>query len=253
MIGLIMKQKEKNYSKNNIGFTTTTKEGYQLEVIAGGSKKSYVTAKIRDYVIEVHMGSIRRGAVRYPYHKSVFDTGYLGVGKHSTATKYNGKIVYDTWNSMLQRCYSKGSSVKTPTYKNVTVHKDWHNFQNFAEWFLTNSVKDYVLDKDLLSTENNKIYSKDTCIFIPRGLNSFITSIFSNNTSGVRGVSLNKNSGKWRAFIFCKSIQKNKYLGQFTTKEEAISIYKKERAKQAQVWKDKMKGILPQHAIDRIK
>lgn len=46
---------------------------------------------------------------------------------------------------------------------------------------------------------------------------------YSNNTSGYKGVSFNKPDGKWRAYI--RILGKLKYLGGFSTPQEASSIY----------------------------
>jgi len=90
---------------------------------------------------------------------------------------------------MLRRCYDPKSHIKHPTYKNVTVCKEWHNFQVFAEWFEAQHKEEwYELDKDLLSRDN-KIYSPETCLLIPCSLNSFLPNSQTNNTSGYTGVS----------------------------------------------------------------
>jgi len=51
-----------------------------------------------------------------------------------------------------------------------------------------------------------------------------------NNTSEYTGVSFNKASGKWKAYITVGG--KKKYLGRFHTKEEAAAVYR-EAAKEA--------------------
>ena len=65
------------------------------------------------------------------------------------------------------------------SYKGVEVCEEWYNFQNFAEWCETQKFlnakdvkgKSYQLDKDIL-VKGNKIYSPDTCCFVPPEINS---------------------------------------------------------------------------------
>lgn len=59
-------------------------------------------------------------------------------------------------------------------------------------------------------------------------LNSWNRDKQSNNTSGFRGVSWNKNAGKWHAYIKIKG--KRKHLGLFSTPEEASEAYVKAKA-----------------------
>lgn len=60
-----------------------------------------------------------------------------------------------------------------------------------------------------------------------RSLNMFNRDVFSNNTSGSRGVSL--RDGRWRARIQHQGV--SKFLGNYDTKEEAVRAYEYERAK----------------------
>ena len=69
---------------------------------------------------------------------------------------------------MLQRCYSKHHRHVYKTYQDCTVDSEWHNFQNFAEWFYINYPKDgkkYQLDKDI-KKKGNRVYAEDNCIFV---------------------------------------------------------------------------------------
>lgn len=57
---------------------------------------------------------------------------------------------------------------RSTTYNGVVVCTEWHNYQNFAEWYCThypNDGKIYELDKDNKSGDC-KIYSPETCCFV---------------------------------------------------------------------------------------
>ena len=79
------------------------------------------------------------------------------------------------WENMKQRCYSEKYHKKYPTYKGCYVCDDWLNYDNFKKWFDKNynseTMKDFVLDKDIL-VEGNKIYSPETCCFVPQEINN---------------------------------------------------------------------------------
>lgn len=100
---------------------------------------------------------------------SVQGIGLMGYGKYSSLKHRHAR---QKWDDMLKRCY--GSREENPSYEGCTVHKDWHNFQNFAAWFEKNYPLNYkeslVLDKDLL-IPGNKIYGPDTCCLIPYLIN----------------------------------------------------------------------------------
>ncbi len=235
-------------------FTTNENLGeYKLVLINGGSKINYVIIKIHDWISEVRIEHVKTGNIKYPFHPSVFGVGYFGVGNH--IAKENGKQtkVYQLWISLLERSYCLKCHTRQPTYKDVTVHPDWYNFQTFAVWFeQSNYQEGWELDKDLLSVDS-KVYSPDTCIFIPKTLNSFLANRHSDNTSGHIGVSWYKRDCKWVANIRDKNIKKTMHLGYFDDVEEASIAYKKQREIFAIEWQSEMTGILPSNVIDNIK
>jgi hypothetical protein len=55
------------------------------------------------------------------------------------------------------------------------VCNEWHNFQNFAEWFCKNycdaSMDKWQLDKDII-VPGNRVYSPETCCFVPNAVNN---------------------------------------------------------------------------------
>ena len=79
------------------------------------------------------------------------------------------------WVSMLQRCYYKKYQEGQPTYRGCRVCDEWLTFSNFKKWMEQQEWEGRQLDKDFL-VEGNKIYSPDTCMFIPQKLNNFIVT-----------------------------------------------------------------------------
>lgn len=94
--------------------------------------------------------------------------------------KVNGKTVkcpyYKVWSSMLERGYSERLKTKFPTYRNVRVSPEWFSFSMFREWMEGQYWEGLQLDKDILSRGGEKLYSPDTCAFIPRYLNAFLNT-----------------------------------------------------------------------------
>ena len=245
---------ERNYSKKYIGKKYITNEGYTALIIDGGSKPHYCTIKINDWIKEVCVDNLKIGKVKYPYNTSIYKKGFIGVGTYKA--KSNGKDTnsYKSWKHMLSRCYDNKLHAKQPTYKECTVCKEWLNYQNFAEWFEKNHVNGFQLDKDLL-VSGNKIYSEDTCAFIPRCLNSFVSNRKLNNTSGYTGIHWNKQRSKWHVRIHDTTAKKDIYLGAYDDVEQAILIYKKARTTMAHKMKHKMildYGIMDLRILDAI-
>ncbi len=100
--------------------------------------------------------------------RTVQGVGYLGDGIYKASVKGKKTQAYVIWCDILRRCYNEKRLKKYPTYKGCTVCDEWHNFQNFAEWFYENYPKDgnrYDLDKDI-KFNGNKVYGPETCIFV---------------------------------------------------------------------------------------
>ncbi len=241
---------EKKYSKSHIGEQFITTEGYVCLIIDSGSKIGYVTIKIGKIIKEVRYSNLKKGNVKYDYHPSVYGVGYYGNGSQKASINGKNTKAYDVWNAMLQRVYDSKYHAKHPTYKNVTVCKEWLNFQTFADWFYDNYKDGYVLDKDLLSNDK-KIYSYDTCLFIPQELNSFLSNKYLTNSSGFIGVFYHKRDKIWEDSIN-NGLGKSIYLGRFNTRESASRVYQIERAKIAKEWQEQMRYILSDKAIANI-
>ena len=169
---------------------------------------------------------IRNGVIRDCMLPSVNGVGFIGVGASKATNKRKKVPSYVLWENMLQRCYSSCES-KNPTYKDCTVHPDWHNFQNFAKWYGENHPDDggkYHLDKDLLVI-GNKTYSIDSCVFIPQWLNNFSLKSEKNRGSYPVGVSAHKETGMFESS--CSFNSKKVGLGKFSTPEAAHLAWRK--------------------------
>lgn len=173
----------------------------------------------------------RNGEIKCPYDRSVYGIGYIGEGRYKSKTKGKLTRVYSTWYQMLERCYDPKCQEKRPTYIDCKVCNEWHNFQNFAEWcyknYYTIKGEQMCLDKDIL-LKGNKIYSPETCIFVPKRINSLFTKSDKSRGNSVIGTS--PKNGKY--VVHCNLINpktgksKQKNLGHYDTELEAFEIYK---------------------------
>lgn len=153
------------------GFRHQTKNHGELEIIDYiSSSLVYVRFTETGYKTSAESGDIRKGSVRDLLCKSIFGVGYCGVGGFKQSTNGKKNSTYSAWYNMLLRCYSEKHREKYPTYSDVYVCDEWHNYQNFAKWYEENKVSGMELDKDI-KIKGNRIYSPKTCIFVSQDEN----------------------------------------------------------------------------------
>jgi hypothetical protein len=230
-------------NKDRTGEKHISNQGYEIEII-GCFGALNCTIQFEDGTIRynIQYDNIKRGTVKNFYHKSPYGVGYFGVGKYTKNDKNHSKT-YKTWTGMLERCYDNKLQEKRPSYIECFVDEEWHNFQNFAQWFYGNyrpeTMQGWHLDKDIL-VKNNKIYSSETCCFVPNEINGIFSK--SGNPIGDYpvGVVATSNKYKARVSIYNKRVD----LGTYFTVEEAFQAYKaakENHIKQtAEKWKDQI-------------
>ena len=197
----------------------------------------------------VQIGNIRCGEVKDCYLPSVYEVGVIG-SRYLTHVRMNDgertcRKEYMTWRGMLRRCYSEKKLLDSPTYIGCTVSENFKHYEYFYEWCnrqIGFNNEGWHLDKDLL-VKGNKVYSEDTCVFLPEELNILLVKRKSKRGDYPIGVHYCKSK---KSFI--SQINRNKgqqdYLGKFNTPEEAFFAYKEAKEafikEQANKWKDKI-------------
>lgn len=172
--------------------------------------------------------NFKKGQVRCLYERRVFNIGYLGEGPYKVSE--NGKVTkqYEAWKDMLRRCYDSKYHKRKPTYKGCAVCDEWHNFQNFAQWYDENYYEvpgeQMALDKDIL-VKGNKVYSPEACVFVPQYINSLFVKRDNDRGSCPVGVYYDKQNKKYKAQCSLRT-GKRKHLGHYDTPEEAFQAYK---------------------------
>ncbi len=172
---------------------------------------------------------------------SVFGVGIVDEQFRKQGTLHHMKS-YKVWTAMLKRCYSETGKDFYHTYEDCKVSDKFLRFRNFDEWCkqqVSFGVKYFDLDKDILS-KGSKIYSEDTCCFIPQEINKCLKGYKSKSIK--TGVQYHSRDKIYQA----RGVVKGEYrhLGSFKTEEEAFLVYK--RFKEAHIkslaekWKDQI-------------
>ena len=170
----------------------------------------------------------------------------LGVAVYDDIlpTKHEiNKKCYSVWRNMIFRCYSKKCKIIHPTYLDCYTCKEWHLFSNFKIWFLCNYIEGYELDKDIL-IKGNKLYSPDTCCFVPNEINALFTKRQNGRGDLPIGVSYSPKKDKYISYVN-NGFGNRTHLGTFSNPEEAFAAYKKAKEEWikevANKWRDKLK------------
>lgn len=199
--------------------------------------------------------NFKTGGITCPYEPREYSIGYLGEGKYKKSE--NGKMTkcYSIWHNMLMRCYDKDYQEKNLTYKDCEVCEEWHNFQNFAKWYEENYYeidgKIMNLDKDILC-KGNKMYSPQTCIFVPNDINTLFTKRDKNRGKSPIGVRYHKRDKVYEAN--CDNGNgKQIYLGRFKSELEAFKTYKSFKEMIIKETIDKYENIIPEPYYSKLK
>ena len=213
-----------------------------------GSKDVEIQFLKTGYETTAQLGDIKIGKVKDPHSPSVFGVGVVGTKYPITISGRNTKE-YELWKSMLRRCYSDKYQNKYPTYEGCESSENFRSFEYFYGWCHRQvgfgndgNGNPFQLDKDLL-VKGNKVYSENTCIFLPQEINKVLTKREASRGKHLIGVSW-CNTKK----VFVARVNRNKgkqeYLGYFKTELEAFNAYKTAKEafvkEQANEWKDQI-------------
>ena len=220
------------------------------------SKNITVQFKTSGELVKTSYDNFIRGKVKSHFTPSVYGIGTAGL---EPIVDENGEMLdsYNCWKSMLRRCYSAKYQEKRPTYKGCSVCDEWLYYPNFKKWYEENyykiSNKTSQLDKDIL-IKGNKVYSPNTCVFVPNFINTLFTKRQNNRGELPVGVDYLKASKKYRASlsVFKDGKKTNKYLGCFNTADEAFEVYKQAKEEYVKEVADEYKDKIPTKLYERM-
>lgn len=161
-----------------------------------------------------------------PVNRTVLGVGYNSGGKHKPHEKNKQSKAYSAWRKIIERCYCEKFQKTRPSYKGCSVADEWHDFQNFAEWYTNHKYYGlgYEVDKDLLF-RGNKVYSATNCSLVPQAINNLTLDSRAIRGDSPQGVYLYKRYGSYRAAF--RSEGKSVHIGYFKTQFEASEAYVK--------------------------
>lgn len=170
--------------------------------------------------------------------------GY-GVNDYIGYIKINGKNLksYDCWRGILRRCFDKNVRDKEYITENISVCNDWLYFSNFKKWYDEHYIDSYVLDKDLLNKGDNKVYSPETCIFIPKEVDNFIQNMRKNNTTGARYIKVDNRYDTYYVAVTDFITKKKVYYGCFKNIEDAKVVAQNVFEEQVEKVKEYMRSL----------
>ena len=139
---------------------------------------------------------------------------------------YNKTRIFRIYHNIKQRCYNK----KHPRYnsyggKNIVMCKEWlESLENFVKWSEENGYNENLtLDR----INNDEGYYPENCRWTTYNIQAINQGLRKDNTSGYKGVTKDKHN--WRADIQVN--YKKKFLGYFSTAEQASEAYEEEFSK----------------------
>ena len=240
-----MKYLNKFDCKNCVGKVYKTNNSGDIEVLSYTNSKNVEIKFLKSgNITTVYSSNIVNGTIKDVYSPTLYGVGILG-------TKYPSKVngaktkEYALWTDMLKRCYSDVCKKKQPTYEGREVSNNFKSYEYFYEWCQNQigfGVDSFQLDKDVL-VKGNKVYSEDTCVFLPREVNSTLTKNDKSRGEHLIGVSWHKTTNKFTSLVKV-GLKNQKHLGYFATEIEAFNAYKQAKENYlkevAEKWKDKI-------------
>lgn len=188
----------------------------------------------------VAMSNIKRGAV---LDRAVGVRSVIGFSDMPSKENINA---YYLWSGMFKRCYSSNKLKLSPSYRGCEVAGDFLYFSKFLSWCEQQKgfgQNGFQLDKDIL-LKDNKLYSAETCCFVPKDLNVILTHRRKDKGLHPVGVHYNKRLNKYVAQI--SKFKEVIHLGCFSTSEEAFLAYKQAKEEYikevAELYKDQIES-----------
>jgi len=225
----------------------TTEEFIKRAKKVHGDKYDYTQTIYRDARTEVEIicpkhGIFRQNPMGHLSGLNCWDCSYehrkkpiygKGINDLDDPVKVNGKmtLLYSNWFRMFQRCYGK---IHSSAYEKCDVCDEWLYLSNFKEWFCEHYKEGWCLDKDILSGDK-KIYSPQTCCFVPTEINVMFT------TKSLKSqIHYDKTYKHYLAKV--NRGDDKPFVQFFNTEEEAFAAYKREKELRIRELAEKWKG-----------
>ena len=233
--------------KNRIGEINYNKFGSKM-IITEYRKYNDITVYFEEYnsYVITRYEHFKNGCTKCPFEPRIYNVAYIGEGEYTSRNNGIKTNEYVIWMNMLHRCYSQSIKEKRPTYNEVKVCDEWLNFQNFAKWYKENHYEvngeRMHLDKDIL-VKGNKIYSPETCMFVPQRINTLFLTQQNHRGELPIGIYYDNKINKYKVTL--QKHAERTYLGYYDTSKEAFYVYKNAKESYIKEVADEYKNKIP--------
>lgn len=221
--------------RNRLGEEKYNNKNCLMKIIEYNNTSDIVVEFQDEHKAKVHAAyrEFSDGSIKNPYYPSVFGVGITG-NKYKTRNTDGVQIKeYNSWKTMLVRCFDEEYKTKHPTYKDVTCCEEWILFENFYEWLHSQKNFDrwlnnngWHLDKDIL-IKGNKVYSPENCCLVPQNVNNLFLKNDAIRGNCPIGVSSSENG--YGAHCNNPFTNECEFLGYHDTEQNAFLSYKKQK------------------------
>lgn len=235
--------------------------GYEGKVITAACGKDFKVVSVRKdgfadieflesgFKTTVVFSVVKSGNIKDRLSASVYGVGIAGEAFSSSEST---TPAYLSWRGILARCYSSKTKERQPSYKDATISEDWLKYPNFREWYLAEKGDANIVlevDKDLLGM-GTKVYSKETCLLLPKKINVFLITIPVFGCTSI--VKYSQTKHKYFIIINDKSGNeafKNTYYDTYREAFSALAAYKEGVMK---ALADEYKDVLSEKAYNAV-
>jgi len=220
------KGKRKVNDKGRTGMTKINDKGKKMTIVEYyGRGNIMVKFEGEDHLVKSTYALFEKAYIQSYIDSLKYGHGILG-DEHMGDKDTKQFDSYKCWSSMLERCYCKQTKAEYPTYVEVTCCDSWLYYTNFKKWYDENIYyiegQKMQLEKDILH-KNNKIYSPDTCVFVPQRINNIFLKRGAERGKYPIGVGFEKRNPNKKYIATCHdSSGKSIRVGGYCTAEEAF-------------------------------
>lgn len=194
---------------------------------------------------------IKHGEVRDMWCPSVEGVGINDL-EFKDSPDHNRSPYYCMWVNMLRRSHNVYNKHE---YVGASCDKNWLYLSKFIKDIseIENHTKGleegWQLDKDIL-VKGNKHYSKETCCFVPKEINSLLISAKLRRGKFPVGVGYNKRDKLFTSTISIEG--KRKSLGCYKDEVSAFQAYKLAKEQNIKYIADKFKGEIASNVYEAL-
>lgn len=219
MDNLFIKNKLKRLKKELVGKVFNLKNFNEpltiLDVKLQSESNSLVTYVKFRYSNQYETVDIwyRYGEVIRDHVRNILKIGKWGtyLGQYGSRDEFD-LYLYNVWKHIHERCNSH------IVYEHTYISEEWMGYSHFFKW-AKSKRSNYIpgdnqqIDKDILQWgSKNKVYSPNTCIFIPTYLNKYLSGLSKRTLDRTNGRYIVLRLNSTSLWITSKDVNNRNYL-----------------------------------------